>query len=103
MAQSHLDDQKEFQNVTEGERSTDRSINSDEGLVEGDYGSGRDHAFADPKVADYWRSIYEKAQYEGRHRFDTDITWSADEEKKLKRRVMYRGDRLQRRMYLPSV
>jgi hypothetical protein len=78
-------------NGTEGVPRTDTS--SDQGsirsedLVVGDYGSDRHHVFADPKVADYWASIYENAKYECRHRFDPTITWSADEEKKLKRRV----------------
>jgi hypothetical protein len=55
--------------------------------IEGDYGSGRDHVFANPKVADYWRNVYEQATYEGRHRFDPDFTWSAKEEKAVKRKV----------------
>jgi hypothetical protein len=55
--------------------------------VDGDYGSYSNHPFTDPKVAEYWRGIYEEAQYEGRHRFDPSLTWTATEEKKLKRRV----------------
>ncbi|USW54319.1 Putative major facilitator superfamily, MFS transporter superfamily [Septoria linicola] len=70
-------------------QGTTPSVRSEE-LVVGDYGSDSNHAFSDPKVADYWRGVYEKAQYEGRHRFDPTLTWSADEEKKLKRRVDYR-------------
>lgn len=62
------------------------SLRSSE-LVDGDYGSDSNHVFADPKVAEYWRQVYEKAEYEGRHRFDPEITWSAEEEKKLKRKV----------------
>ncbi|KAL1617965.1 hypothetical protein SLS54_007498 [Diplodia seriata] len=56
--------------------------------IQGDYGSGRDHAFSDPKVAEYWGDVYEKAHYEGRHRFDPAFTWSAQEEIKLKRKVV---------------
>jgi len=55
--------------------------------IQGDYGSGRDHVFSDPKVADYWRNVYETAHYEGRHRFDPTFTWSAAEELRLKRKV----------------
>ncbi|KAK0654219.1 putative transporter [Lasiodiplodia hormozganensis] len=58
--------------------------------IQGDYGSGRDHAFSDPKVAEYWRDVYEKAHYEGRHRFDPTFTWSAEEEIKVKRKVDWR-------------
>lgn len=55
--------------------------------IDGDYGSYNNHIFSDPKVAEYWAHVYEKAQYEGRHRFDPTITWSAAEEKRLKRKV----------------
>lgn len=68
---------------------TTPSLRSGE-LVVGDYGSDGNHVFSDPNVADYWRGVYEKAQYEGRHRFDPTLTWSAEEEQKLKRRVDWR-------------
>lgn len=55
-----------------------------------DYGSTDEHVFSEPKIADYWRNIYEKAQYEGRHRFDPTFTWTAEEEIKLKRKVDWR-------------
>ncbi|KAF2165022.1 hypothetical protein M409DRAFT_24922 [Zasmidium cellare ATCC 36951] len=71
--------------VSSNEPSTP-SLRSSE-LVQGDYGSDSNHVFSDPAVADYWRKVYENAQYEGRHRFDPEITWSADEEKRLKRKV----------------
>lgn len=57
--------------------------------VSGDYGSYRDHIFANPEVAKYWTDVMHKAKYEGRHRFDPDFTWSATEEKKLRRKVDY--------------
>ncbi|SMR53101.1 unnamed protein product [Zymoseptoria tritici ST99CH_1E4] len=65
------------------------SIRSEE-LVVGGYGSDHHHAFAKPEVAEYWRGVYEAAQYEGRHRFDPDVTWSAEEEKKLLRKIDWR-------------
>lgn len=55
--------------------------------IDGDYGSYGVHVFTDPKVAEYWRNVYEAASYEGRHRFDPTFTWSATEEKHLKRKV----------------
>lgn len=55
--------------------------------IDGDYGSYSNHIFSDPKVAEYWREVYEKATYEGRHRFDPTLTWTAAEEKRLKRKV----------------
>ncbi len=64
--------------------SEDISIHED---IDGDYGSYSNHVFSDPKVAEYWRNVYENAHYEGRHRFDPSFTWGATEEKRLKRKV----------------
>lgn len=44
------------------------------------------HTFQDPKVAQYYRDLYEKAGYECRHRFDPDFYWTKKEERKLVRR-----------------
>jgi hypothetical protein len=49
--------------------------------------SSIEHPFSDPEVADRWRKVYENAQYENRHRFDPNFTWTAQEEKKLVRKV----------------
>jgi hypothetical protein len=43
--------------------------------------------FLDPDVATHWTTVYEKSQYECRHVFDPAFTWSADEERKLVRRL----------------
>lgn len=51
------------------------------------YGSSDEHIFKDPAVAQYWRGVFDKAKYENRHRFDPDFTWTAEEEKKLVRKV----------------
>jgi hypothetical protein len=61
---------------------------NESGLVEGDYGSQGGHIFEDEQVASYWRGVYEKATYEGRHRFDPSFKWTAKEEKKLLRKVI---------------
>ncbi|KAL2884902.1 putative transporter YIL166C [Ceratocystis lukuohia] len=50
-------------------------------------GSTPNHAFSSPSMAEYWREVYNKAQYENRHRFDPDFEWTADEEKKLIRKI----------------
>ena len=47
----------------------------------------RNHIFDDSDAAEYWANVYEKAQYEGRHRFDPSFTWTPEEEKKLVRKV----------------
>lgn len=52
------------------------------------YGSYDDHPFSDRVTAQYWREVYDTAEYEGRHRFDPNYTWTADEEKKLVRKVI---------------
>jgi hypothetical protein len=51
------------------------------------YGSTPDHIFSDPSTAEYWRGVYEKAGYENRHRFDPTFTWTAQEERKLVRKI----------------
>ncbi|KAK0108166.1 hypothetical protein ONS95_002988 [Cadophora gregata] len=43
--------------------------------------------FVDPEVKAYYVDLYEKAQYECRHAFDADLTWTKEEEKKLVRRL----------------
>lgn len=52
-----------------------------------EYGSYRNHVFSSPTVAEYWRQKYEGARYEGRHRFDPLFTWTAEEEKRVRRKV----------------
>ncbi len=47
--------------------------------------------FADPEVKAYYVDLYEKAQYECRHAFDADLTWTKEEEKKLVRRLDWHG------------
>ncbi|OTB20474.1 hypothetical protein K445DRAFT_372077 [Daldinia sp. EC12] len=54
---------------------------------ENDYGSTDDHVFSDPSVAEYWRAKYEKARYENRHRFDPEYKWTAEEERRLVRKI----------------
>lgn len=51
------------------------------------YGSSDEHIFKDPVVADLWRGVYENARYENRHRFDPDFQWTAEEEKRLVRKI----------------
>ena len=43
--------------------------------------------FLDPKVAEHYRAIYEKNQYECRHVFDPELEWTTTEEKRLVRRL----------------
>jgi hypothetical protein len=43
--------------------------------------------FLDPNVAQTYRLIYEKAEYECRDAFEPDLQWTTAEEKKVKRRL----------------
>ncbi|KAF2688130.1 MFS general substrate transporter [Lentithecium fluviatile CBS 122367] len=45
------------------------------------------NVFADPEVRDYYKELYEDAQYECRHAFDAEATWTQEEEKKVIRRL----------------
>ncbi|KAF2851519.1 MFS general substrate transporter [Plenodomus tracheiphilus IPT5] len=51
------------------------------------HGSYDDHPFSEPATAEHWARVYEAAKYEGRHRFDPNYTWSAEEEKRLVRKL----------------
>lgn len=68
------------QNVDSGSSNTSKK----EKPVHGSY---EDHVFSDRVTAQYWRDVYEEAKYEGRHRFDPNYTWTAEEERKLVRKV----------------
>jgi hypothetical protein len=82
-------DGKTFGNTTTAQDATSTDSASDEERAAGDLGSNGAHVFSDPKVAEYWRGVYETARYECRHRFDPSATWSPEEEKKLRRRVSH--------------
>ncbi|KAM7200380.1 allantoate permease [Naviculisporaceae sp. PSN 640] len=60
---------------------------SKESLSSDGYGSSDEHIFSDPTVANHWRGIYEGARYENRHRFDPNYKWTAEEEKKILRKI----------------
>ncbi|KAK1250252.1 hypothetical protein MKX08_010255 [Trichoderma sp. CBMAI-0020] len=46
--------------------------------------------FRDPVVAQHWRDVYEKSQYECRHVFDPSLSWSEEEERRLVRKLDWR-------------
>ncbi|RDW63616.1 allantoate permease-2 [Coleophoma cylindrospora] len=55
----------------------------------GESGFGN-NIFLDPEVAEHYRLVYEKAQYECRHVFDPQLTWTQEEEKQLIRKLDWR-------------
>jgi hypothetical protein len=50
-------------------------------------GLDHQHPFSDPDEARRWADTYEKARYEGRHRFDPSYQWDVRTEKRLVRKV----------------
>lgn len=46
--------------------------------------------FLDPDVTEHWTSVYDKVQYECRHVFDPNITWTEEEERRLVRKLDWR-------------
>jgi hypothetical protein len=49
------------------------------------------NVFSDPEVAAHYRKVYEDANYECRHAFDPDMKWSEEEERRLVRRLDWKG------------
>lgn len=82
--------------LTTGEKQVPVTQNSDSGSSHASNiepqaaGSHEDHPFSDRVTAQYWREKYEAAKYEGRHRFDPNYTWTAEEEKRLVRKLDWR-------------
>ncbi|RLV88579.1 putative transporter [Meyerozyma sp. JA9] len=44
------------------------------------------HVFQDPVVAEFYRDLYEKVNYECKDHFNPDLTWTKEEEKKILRK-----------------
>lgn len=49
--------------------------------------TGSPNPFSDPVIAEYYRDLYEKSQYECRAAFDPEFEWTAEEEKKVIRKL----------------
>ncbi|KAK2048059.1 major facilitator superfamily transporter [Colletotrichum somersetense] len=82
-----LKDPAKAVDITQSQLTTDTSTASLREQVAQKHGSTDEHVFSDPVAADYWRKVYEKAQYENRHRFDPSYQWSAEDERKLVRKI----------------
>lgn len=61
----------------------DKSFNSRNFDFENNDNGTEHNVFANPDVAAYYRKVYENAEYEGRHVFDPEMTWSKDEERRV--------------------
>ena len=71
----------------EKKRSTEYLTDDSEKGEDPEFGSYDDHVFSNPLVAAHWEGVYEKARYEGRHRFDPTFRWTAEEEKRVQRKI----------------
>jgi hypothetical protein len=49
------------------------------------------NVFQDPEVKAYFVGVYKRAKYECRHVFDADLTWTKEEERKIVRKLDWRG------------
>lgn len=83
---------KDATRTTTGElKSTDDRDNypSDSSALENNGGQSGSvpNPFQDPVVAARWKNVYEMAEYEARHVFDEELTWSTKEERKLVRKL----------------
>ncbi|KAL4937219.1 hypothetical protein BDV06DRAFT_232721 [Aspergillus oleicola] len=65
----------------DGSRSHVEALETEDGI------SLHANPFADPEVAQRYRLLYEQAQYECRHIFEPDLTWSRGEERRIIRKI----------------
>ncbi|CAH00486.1 uncharacterized protein KLLA0_D07370g [Kluyveromyces lactis] len=49
-----------------------------------------DNPFSDPKIAEYYRALYDDSKYESRSAFDPEFTWTKEEEQKVVRKLNIR-------------
>jgi hypothetical protein len=61
-------------------------LNSD-GTASSEHSFDEKNPFSDPKVAEFYKSVYEDSQYECRSAFDPDLEWTPAEEKKIVRKL----------------
>ncbi|KAK6455936.1 putative permease [Scheffersomyces xylosifermentans] len=74
-----------WQNKSESDiiKNDQIEINIKEDDLESSSSEKSEHVFQDPVVAEHYRELYEKTQYECRDHFDPDFTWTKEEETKV--------------------
>ncbi|KAK4226000.1 major facilitator superfamily domain-containing protein [Podospora fimiseda] len=87
---SSNDNPDKKENILDSGRDSAASVDEEDFADAEGYGSTRNHIFSDPSVAEYWHGIYEKAGYENRHRFQPEFQWTAEEERKVLRKIDWR-------------
>lgn len=70
----------EDQTILEKNKDVEITYRDEESLSSS---SSDDHVFKDPKLAAHYKDLYEATDYECRHLFDPEFTWSIEEEKKV--------------------
>ncbi|KAH3676259.1 hypothetical protein WICMUC_002136 [Wickerhamomyces mucosus] len=60
---------------------------NDDDIDEVNHSSDSSNPFTDRFVANYWRSIYSKCNYEGQYHFDPNFKWTKSEEKSLLKKL----------------
>lgn len=70
-----------------GSWSPSSNDNAESLVDDGSAPLSRTHVFQDEKVAEHWRQLYDRTNYENRHRFDPNLEWTAAEEKSVLRKV----------------
>jgi hypothetical protein len=58
-----------------------------DGTASSEHSFDEKNPFSDPKVAEYYKGVYESSQYECRDAFDPYLEWTPAEEKKIVRKL----------------
>lgn len=85
---SKIHNEKDVVSIASGSVSPVREEDTAVNVKDSYLGSTQEHVFTLPVNLSYWSNIYEKANYEGRRRFDPLFQWASSEEKKLVRKVI---------------
>ncbi|RFU79732.1 allantoate permease [Trichoderma arundinaceum] len=75
--------------ISESTPSPTQPLGENPGSEESGYSDAK-NPFRDPVVAQHWREVYEKSNYECRHVFDPLLSWSEEEERRLVRKLDWR-------------
>ena len=57
------------------------------GTASSEHSVDENNPFSDPKIAEYYKGLYESSQYECRDAFDPELEWTSAEEKRIVRRL----------------
>ena len=58
-----------------------------DGTTSSEHSVDEKNPFSDPKVAEYYKGVYESSQYECRDAFDAELEWTPAEEKRIVRKL----------------